>query len=124
VVEKDTAPGSVTVTVKYTGQGDVDDSHRIWIWLFDTPEIGPGSMPIREAFVAKNGGSTTIEGLGEGTVWIAVAYDQRGGSTGNAPPAPGSPVGLHASADGRPLPVTPGDGAKADVTFDDSVRMP
>jgi hypothetical protein len=116
--------GAVTVTVKYTGQGAVDDTHRIWIWLFDTPDIGPGSMPIREAFVSKNGGSTTIEGLGEGKVWIAVGYDQRGGSMGNAPPASGSPVGIHADTDGRPVPVVTGDKAAAVVTFDDSVRMP
>jgi hypothetical protein len=116
--------GAVTVTVTYTGQGEVDDTHRIWIWLFDSPDIGPGSMPVREASVSKNGGSITIEGLGEDKVWIAVGYDQRGGSTGNAPPASGSPVGIHTGTDGRPVPVTTGDTAAAVVTFDDSVRMP
>lgn len=116
--------GSVTVTVRYTGQGTVDDGHRLWIWLFDTPDIGPDSMPIHEAFVSANGGSTTIEGVGPDRVWIAVAFDQRGGSTGNAPPASGSPVGIHAGTDGRPTPVVTGDKATALVTFDDSVRMP
>jgi hypothetical protein len=121
---RDTTGGSLTVTLRYTGQGDVDDTHRLWIWIFDTPDIGPGSMPISEASLAKNGDSTTIEALGPDTVWIAVAYDQRGGSPGNVPPAPGSPVAIYAGADGRPTPVTPGDGARADVTFDDSLRMP
>lgn len=119
-----TGAGALTVTVRYTGQGAVDDTHRIWIWLFDTPDISPDSMPVREAFVSTNGGSTTIEGLGEDKVWIAVGYDQRGGSTGNAPPASGSPVGIHAGTDGRPVPVATGDKAVAVVTFDDSLRMP
>ena len=118
------AAGAVTVTVRYTGQGTVDDGHRLWIWLFDSPDIGPGSMPIHEAFLATNGGSTTIEGLGPDRVWIAVAYDQRGGSAGNAPPASGSPVGIHAGADGRPIAVDTRERATALVTFDDSVRMP
>lgn len=120
----DTIAGSVTVTVRYTGAGQVDDSHRLWIWLFDTPDIAPTSMPVREAFVATNGGSITIEGLGEDRVWIAVAFDERGGSAGNAPPASGSPVGIHASADGRPAAVVTGEKSPTLVTFDDSVRMP
>lgn len=123
-IGRGTAAGSLGLTVRYTGPGDVDDTHRLWIWIFDTPEIGPGAMPIRETSVATNGGSTTIEGLGDGYVWIAVAYDQRGGSTGNAPPASGSPIGIFAGDDGRPKPVAPGDGARAAVTFDDSMRMP
>lgn len=120
----DRAGGAVTVTVRYTGQGTVDDGHRLWIWLFDTPNIGPESMPIHEAFVSTNGGSTTIEGVGPDRVWIAVAYDQRGGSVGNAPPASGSPVGIHAGVDGQPIAVATGSQTATTVTFDDSVRMP
>lgn len=124
VTRTDVAAGALTVTVRYTGQGSVDDGHRLWIWLFDTPDIGPNSMPIHEAFVSTNGGSTTIEGVGPDRVWIAVAFDQRGGSTGNAPPASGSPVGIHAGADGRPTPVDTASKVTTLVTFDDSVRMP
>jgi hypothetical protein len=118
------AAGAVSVTVRYTGQGTVDDGHRLWIWLFDSPDIGPGSIPIHEASVAANGATTTIEVVGPDRVWIAVAYDQRGGSAGNAPPASGSPVGIHADADGRPTQVDTRGAATAVVTFDDSVRMP
>ena len=40
------AAGTLKVTVHYTGKGKVDASHKLWVWLFDTPNIGPGSMPI------------------------------------------------------------------------------
>lgn len=120
----DTTPGAVSITVTYTGQGTVDDNHRLWIWLFDSPDIGPGSMPIREASVAASGASTTITGVGDGPVWIAVAYDARGGSPGNQPPASGSPVGIHAGRDGQPKAVDTKQGASVEVTFDDSMRMP
>ena len=116
--------GSVTVTVHYKGHGTVDENHKLWIWLFDTPDIGPGSMPIREESVAKNGGEATIRGLGEERVWIAVAFDERGGSAGNQPPASGSPVGIYSVDGGPPSGVKPGGDARAVVTFDDSLRMP
>lgn len=120
----DSAAGTVSITVTYMGQGTVDDNHRLWIWLFDSPEIGPGSMPIREAFVATSGASTTIEGLSDGPVWIAVAYDARGGSPGNQPPASGSPLGIHAGSDGRPAAVSTTSGVAVTIRFDDSQRMP
>ena len=40
--------GTVKVTVTYKGKGKVDTSHKLWVWLFDTPNIGAGSMPIAQ----------------------------------------------------------------------------
>ena len=93
------AAGSVSVTVNYTGHGTVDGSHRVWIWLFDSPDIGPGSIPIAEMSVEKNGAAAIFEVATE-RVWIAVAYDEKGVMTGNAPPASGSPIGIYASTTG------------------------
>ena len=47
--------GAVRVTVNYKGSGKVDSSHRVWVWLFETPNIGPGAMPIAELSVEKTG---------------------------------------------------------------------
>jgi hypothetical protein len=113
----------VKVTVDYKGKGTVDGSHRVWVWLFDTPEIGPNSMPIAETSVEKNGEVAVFE-VGNERVWIAVAYDERGVMTGNAPPAPGSPVGIFSSSTGAPEAVIAGAKAVVVVTFDDSIRMP
>jgi hypothetical protein len=116
----------ITVTVKYTGKGAVDSSHRLWVWLFDNPKIGPDSFPIGELSIEKNGGAVTFPNLSAKEVYIAMAYDEGGGFLGQAPPPPGSPIALYGAKgpDAPPLPVTPGPKVKVVVTFDDSQRMP
>lgn len=115
--------GSVKVTANYKGKGTVDGAHRVWVWLFDTPDIGPGSMPIGEMSVVKNGETAVFE-VSNDRVWVAVAYDEQGVMMGNAPPAPGSPIGIYSSSTGAPEPVSPGAKGAVTVTFDDSQRMP
>lgn len=115
--------GKVTVTVNYKGSGTVDAGHQVWVWLFDTPDIGPGSMPVAEAAVAKNGETATFD-VGTDRVWVAVAYDEKGVMTGNSPPPSGSPIGIFASDTGAPAAVTPGAQGAVTLTFDDSQRMP
>ena len=114
---------SVSVTVKYTGAGAVDDSHRIWVWIFDNPAIGPESIPIGEQSIAKNGGIATFSTTTR-QVYIAIAYDEKGGFIGQAPPPSGSPVAMYGmnGPDDTPQPVTPGE--KVAITFDDMMRMP
>ena len=118
------AAGTVKVTLDYKGKGTVDSSHRVWVWLFASPDIGPGSMPIAELSVDANGSVATFEGISEERVWIAAAYDENGTMTGNAPPPSGTPVGLYVGSDGVPRSVVPGDSTVAVLTFDDSFRMP
>jgi hypothetical protein len=118
----DAQQAGVRVTVKYTGNGTVDASHRIWIWLFDTPEIGPGAMPIAELSIEKNGATADFTSVAAGKVWVALAYDEKGGFGGMAPPPPGSPVALYMT-DGKPGSVTPGPDAAVTVTFDAAQRM-
>ena len=114
---------SVRVTVKYTGKGPVDETHRVWLWLFDTPDIGPGSMPIAELSIGKNGDTATFDSVSAAKVWIAAAYDVNGTMSGSAAPPSGTPVGVYASSTGAPEGVKPGD-KPAILTFDDSFRMP
>ena len=118
------ADGSVKVTVNYKGKGTVDGTHRLWVWLFASPDIGPGSMPIAQASIEKNGGVATFEGVTHERVWIAVAFDELGTMAGGGPPPSGTPVGLYVSRDGMPSSVVPGDSTAAVLTFDDSFRMP
>jgi hypothetical protein len=119
----DSQDSSVRVIVKYTGKGPVDETHRVWLWLFDTPDIGPGSMPIAEQSVGKNGETATFEGVATAKVWIAAAYDVHGTMSGSAPPPSGTPVGVYASSTGAPEGVKPGE-KPVNLTFDDSFRMP
>jgi hypothetical protein len=115
----------VSVTVKYTGAGTVDDNHRIWVWIFDNPNIGPDAIPIGEQSVAKNGGTATFS-TSSPQVYIAMAYDEGGGFMGQAPPPPGSPIALYGmkAPNEPPQPVTPGPTGDVTATFDDTQRMP
>lgn len=114
---------SVRVTVTYNGKGAVDETHRVWLWLFDTPDIGPGAMPIAELSIGKNGDTATFASVASAKVWIAAAYDVHGTMSGSAPPPSGTPVGVYASSTGAPEAIKPGD-KPAILTFDDSFRMP
>lgn len=116
--------GGVNVTINYTGKGTVDGSHRVWVWLFSSPDIGPGAMPIAEASVDTNGGVAVFEGITAEQVWIAAAFDEQGVMRGNAPPPSGAPVGIYVSSDGVPRAVSTTATADAALSFDDSQRMP
>lgn len=115
--------GAVKVSVTYKGKGAVDANHRIWVWLFDTPNIGPGSMPIAESSIDSNGGAATFNDVAAKHVYIAVAFDESGTMNGNAPPPSGSPIGILLSKDGAPRSVAPDEEAVS-LMFDDSQRMP
>ena len=117
------AAGNVKVTVHYKGKGTVDASHKIWVWLFDTPNIGAGSMPIDQSSLDANGAEIVFSGVAPSEVWIAVAFDEQGAMMGDGPPPTGTPIGI-LMKDGKPASVPPGDNGIAVVTFDDTMRMP
>ena len=116
------AAANVSVSVSYTGKGTVDTSHRLWVWLFSSPEIGAGSMPIAQLSLEKNDTVAVFEGIAAERVWVAAAFDEKAIMTGNEPPPGGTPVGIYVGSDGAPKSVAPGETAK--LTFDDSMRMP
>lgn len=116
--------GTVKVTVHYTGKGKVDASHKLWVWVFDMPNIGPGSMPLDQIALDNNGVAAVFEGIVADKVWIAAAFDESGGMMGDAPPPPGTPIGVLMGADGAPVAVTSGAKQAVVLRFDDSQRMP
>lgn len=118
------AAGTVKVTVHYKGKGQVDASHKIWVWVFDTPNLGPTSVPIDQVTLDKNGADAVFEGVAAGTVWIAAAFDEGGAMNGDGPPPPGTPIGILMGKDGAPAGVAPGAKDAVVLTFDDSQRMP
>jgi len=115
--------GNVKVTLQYKGKGTVDSSHKLWLWLFDTPNISAQSQPIDQVMLDKNGGEAVFQGVAPSQVWLAVAFDEQGAMTGNEPPPSGTPIAIW-SKDGTPVAITPGDRAIVAFTFDDSMRMP
>jgi hypothetical protein len=121
---RDVAAGAVKVTVHYKGKGTVDASHKLWVFLFDTPNIGPGAIPFEMLSLEKNDLEAVFAAVAPDKVWVAVAYDETGGMTGDAPPPSGTPIAILAAANGAPAAVISGAKDAAVVTFDDSQRMP
>lgn len=118
--------GKLKVKVEYTGQlGSVDKEHKLWIWVFDTPNITAESTPLAVAALVENKASYQFVGLPK-EVYLAAAFDNRGGYDGNsAPPAPGTPLTIFGGAGGPATAVATGtDDAAVTVTFDDAIRMP
>ena len=118
------AAGTVKVTIHYKGKGKVDASHKLWVWLFDTPNIGPGSMPIAQVAIDKNDLDAVFDGVAVEKVWVAVAFDESGTMAGDAPPPTGTPIGILLGKESGPMAVVSGSKDAAVLTFDDSQRMP
>jgi hypothetical protein len=117
----------VNVTVKYTGKGGtVDANHKIFVWLFDTPKIGPEANPIAELAIEKNGGTARFTGVIVKEVYVAVAFDEKGGFAGQAPPPTGSPIAVYGAKNEKdpPLAVTPGPKSAVTIALTDAQRMP
>src|SRR5829696_3881306 len=68
--------GTVKVTVNYKGKGKVDASHKLWVYLFDTPSIGPGAMPIGIVSLDKNGAEAVFDSVAGDKAFIAAAFDE------------------------------------------------
>ncbi len=117
--------GELSVTVSYNGKGEVDAKHDIFVFLFDTPNIGAGSRPIATRAVNKNGDAAKFADLSVSPVYVAVAYDETGDYDGfSGPPPPGTPIGIY-STDGKgtPAPVDVTGTAQITMTFADTQRM-
>jgi uncharacterized protein (DUF2141 family) len=122
-----TDAGKLKVTVEYKGQGAVDKDHKIWVWIFDTPNITGDSTPLAAASLNENKATYKFTALPK-TVYLAAAFDDKGGYDGNsAPPPSGTPVIVHGAAGPGTTAAavsTGGDEATVTVTFDDTIRMP
>jgi hypothetical protein len=124
-----TVTGKLKVTVEYKGQsGTVDKEHRIWIWVFDNPNISADSIPVATGVLSENKGAYKFIALPK-EVYIAAAFDNKGGYDGSSgPPLQGTPITIHGSTGGpgsMAAPIATGaDDAEVMVTFDDTVTMP
>jgi len=116
--------GKLKVTVDYKGTGEVDATHEVFVWIFDTPNIGADSVPIANDVVTANGASLNFSGLPK-EVYIAAAYDEKGDYDGTSgPPPSGTPITIYGEMGAAKAIATGGAEAAVNVTFDATVRMP
>ena len=119
---------TVKVKLNYTGAGTVDEQHRIFVFIFDSPNIGPsGSMPTGILTTGAKDGSVVFEGLSYSPAYLAAVFDKTGTYDGQSgPPPSGCPAAIYSKEPGVAAPIEIAEGGTAEVgfTFDDSFLMP
>ncbi|MGD0669856.1 MAG: hypothetical protein ABSB23_20140 [Bryobacteraceae bacterium] len=126
--EKPAAGRTLKAKISYSGAGAVDEKHKIFLFVFDSPDfMQGGSMPIGSGSTSAKDGTVTVSDLSVSPIYVAVAYDPKGEYDGQSgPPPSGSSMGLYAKTPGTPEPVKiePGQTGEITVAFDDSAKMP
>ncbi len=127
--EKPVAARTLKVKLAYNGTGKVDSTHKIFVFVFDTPDFVQSSsaMPIASGSAVAKDATVTFDSLGVSPVYFVAVYDPSGGYDGTSgPPPSGSSIGLHASNPGQPdaVKIEPGKTVQIELTFDDSMKMP
>ncbi len=115
------------VTVKYTGAGAVDDTHKLYLFVFDTPDIQSGPMPIGASSTNKNESVVSIENLSVSPVYVAAVFDSNGTYDGMSAPPSGSPAAMYMKEQpgiATAIKIEPGQTGEIEFVFDDSFRMP
>jgi hypothetical protein len=126
--DKATAGGAIHVKLNYTGSGRVDDKHKIWVFLFDSPDfVRGGAAPFASKDALSKNGAVTFNDVAKSPVYVGTVYDPSGQYDGQSgPPPSGSSMGIYSKTPGQPAPVTieSGKSVSVDVPFDDTVKMP
>ena len=126
--ESQSTARTLKLKLNYTGAGTVDDKHRLFVFLFDSPDFVKGEQipPVASQTSAVKSSELTFS-LSVSPVYIVVAYDIAGTYDGQSgPPPSGSPVTLYGKEPGTPDPVKiePGKTVEIEITFDDTIKMP
>jgi hypothetical protein len=126
---QDSNTGSkLEVHLNYSGSGTVDEKHKIYVVLWDSPDFVKGGgerMPSAVQAASSKDGTVTFDGVTKSQVFVSAAYDPSGQWDAQSSPPEGTVLGLYSKTPGQPEPVElkPGKTTKIDFTFDDSVKM-
>jgi len=123
-----TGSRTLKVTLDYTGSGTVDENHRIFVSLFDTPEFMHGKViPLASKAATSKTETVTFSEVTTSPVYAAASYYPSGNYDGTAEPPPsGSSLGMYSKTPGTPEPITlpPGKTIEVRLSFDDRIKMP
>jgi hypothetical protein len=119
---------NLEVHVSYTGAGTVDESHKVYVVLWDNPNFiteDGGAPPIDLKGVSSKSATVPFHDVQKSPVYVSMVYDPTGKWDAASPPPAGSSLGLYAIELGKPAPITieSGKTAKISATFDDSSKM-
>jgi len=121
------ASSTIKVTLDYTGSGTVDENHKIFVALWDSPGFMEGNaMPVAVQSTTSKNGTVTFSDVKTNPAYVSSAFDPTGKWDGQSgPPPAGSSLGVYSKSPGKPEPIDTGGGktATAIISFDDSVKM-
>jgi len=125
---QDTGKGStLQVHLNYSGSGTVDEKHKIYVVLWDSPAFVDGEVrPIELEPSSSKNGTVTFSDVKKVPAYVSAAFDPNGQWDGKSgPPPEGSALGLYSKTPGKPEPIdiVRGKTATVDLSFDDSVKM-
>ena len=125
----DSKSRTLTVHLNYTGAGTVDQSHKIFVVLWDSPafvEPGNEDRPVDTQTATAKDGTVTFTNIEKVPAYVSAAYDPNGKWDAMSAPPEGSSLGMYGAEGGKPGPIDikPAQTASIVLTFDDSFKMP
>ena len=119
---------TLQVQLRYTGSGTVDETHKIFVALWDAPGFTKnGGPPVAVKSATSKNGVVTFSGVQKVPAYVSAAYDPTGQWDGQSgPPPSGASLGMYSTAPPKPDPIeiTPGKIAKVTITFEDTRKVP
>ena len=125
--EKAQSVRTLKVKLNYTGTGKVDEKHKIFLFLFDTPDFRErGDMPVAVGTAAAKDATASFSNVAKSPVYLIAVYDPSGEYAGMSVPPSGSSLALYGDGTGKmaPIAIEEGKTAQVDLPFDDSIKMP
>ena len=122
---------TLEVHATYSGSGNVDEAHRFYVAVWDTPDFvkegGNAVTPIGAERVMSKSGTVTFSDIQKTPVFISMAFDATGKwNDPKSDPPSGTSLGLYSKEPGVPAPVDleSGKTTKVSVELDDSFQKP
>lgn len=121
------SPSRLKVAVHYSGTGTIDQEHKIYVVLWDSPDFVKSRevMPSAIQSTSSKRGVVTFDNVNKTPVYVSAVYDPAGKWDAQSPPPEGSSLGLYSKIPGTPEPIDlkPGKTILVELPFDDSVKM-
>jgi hypothetical protein len=121
---------TLQVHVTYTGAGTVDDAHKLYVSLWDTPDFAKGGAspiaPFALKSVTAKSAVAEFTDLDKSPVYVGMIFDPTGKWDAQSEPPSGTSLGLYSTAPGVPAPVQLDAEkiTKISATLDDSYKKP
>jgi hypothetical protein len=117
---------TLKVKLNYTGAGTVDAKHRIFMFLFDTPDFSGGNaMPVAFENASAKDATVTFADVPT-TAYIVAIFDPKGDYDGMSMPPSGAVIAGSMNPGGAPKPIKIEEGKTLEMAlaFDDTNKMP